>query len=64
MQCGLQEIELKSSGGASYCQVLYILEVAGSNPLGSEIFSLSLCTHFLSRANAQKVLFGIFIRVL
>ena len=40
-------------------------EVVGSNPTGvRDFFSFSVWAHFLSRAIAQKVLFGIFIRAL
>ena len=41
-----------------------VSEVVGSNPLGLRDFSFSAWAHFLSRANAQKVLFGIFFRTL
>ena len=40
-------------------------EVVDSNPTGvRDFFSFSVWAHFLSRANAQKVLFGIFSRAL
>ena len=38
-------------------------EVVGLNPVGAiDFFSFSVWAHFLSRANAQKVLFRIFIQ--
>ena len=36
----------------------------GSNPAGVRDFFSFVWAHFLSRANAQKVSFGIFIRAL
>ena len=41
----------------------YVPEVVGSNPTGVRDFfsSLSVWAHFLSRANAEKVLFRIFV---
>ena len=44
---------------------IIIPEVVGLNPTGvRDIFSFSVWAHLLSRAFAQKVLFGIFIRAL
>ena len=40
-------------------------DVVSSNPIGvRDFFSLSVWTPYFSRANAQKALFGIFIRAL
>ena len=42
-----------------------VTEVVGSNHTGvRNFFSFSVRAHFLSRANALKIIFGIFIRVL
>ena len=41
------------------CKVGFEPEVVGSNPTGdTDLFSFSVLAHFLSRAIAQKVLFG------